>query len=316
MSRARALSLAAPAKVNLLLRVLGRREDGYHEIETLFQGIDVTDHLEVSLEPGGGPDVTLDVVGPDLGPADQNLAWRAARAALDAAGAAARVRIRLVKRVPAGAGLGGGSSDAAAVLRAVNALLGSPLDAMRLRALGAALGSDVPFFLGPSPLAVGRGRGEALQPLTPLPSAPVVLVLPLVHVATGEAYAALAEGRHASGVAGAAPRAVPGGGAGGTSVAPPASWTAVEAVARNDFEEVIPALHPEVAASLDALRGAGAPLALLSGSGAACFGVFHDDAIAERAAAGLSARLDWPVVVTRTLERWKAVEEVEPPPSG
>lgn len=283
-----ALALRAPAKVNLFLRVLSRRSDGFHELETLFQAVDLCDEIVVRRAPRG---VALEVVGAELGPPEANLAHRAARALLAATGDAGGLGIRLHKRIPAGAGLGGGSSDAAAVLRAGDALLGTGLSRAALHRLGAGLGSDVPFFLGASTLARGTGRGERLEPLAPLPEASVVLVLPPVHVATGAAYGALARTRQEGGEA---PCSAP-------VVDAPESWDEVASLAHNDFEAVIRALHPEVGEALAALRSAGAAPALLSGSGGACFGIFRDAGRAEHAALTIRAHLGWPVVATPTL---------------
>jgi len=281
----------APAKVNLWLRVLGRRPDGFHDLDTLFQAVDLCDEVMVSRRGEAG--VGLRVEGADVGPARENLAYRAALAFRDAAGPGAGsggVEIRLRKRIPAGAGLGGGSSDAAAVLRCMNALWGDPLAQPVLVEVGASLGSDVAFFLGVSALARGRGRGERLDPLPPLPEADLVLVLPPAHVATGPAYGALARYRAVHG-------------AGGGDVPPDAtpSWRALADWAVNDFERVVPAAHPPVAASLAALRSSGARPALLSGSGGACFGVFADCDGAAQAAARIAGALGWPAVAVRTL---------------
>ena len=153
-----AMRLEAPAKVNLLLRVLGLRADGFHDLDTLFQAVGLCDEVVVALSGGG---IELAVEGPDVGPVEENLAYRAAKAFLDAEGAAARVGVDILlrKRIPAGAGLGGGSSDAAAVLRCLDALRARPFPRSKLVRIGAALGSDVPFFLGDGALARGRGRG-------------------------------------------------------------------------------------------------------------------------------------------------------------
>lgn len=288
---------AAPAKVNLLLRVLGERSDGFHDIETLFQAVGLHDDVEVALADGGG--VGLEVAGADLGPATSNLAYRAAAAVLEAAGSRQGMQVRLEKRIPAGAGLGGGSSDAAAVLLCANALLGEPLDATELAGFAAELGSDVPFFLGESTLALGTGRGQLLEALMPLPVADLVLVLPPVHVSTAWAYGALDERRRGGGEApclglrGDAPR----------------DWREVADLAGNDFEAVAAAMHPEVATSLDALRASGAAPALLSGSGSACYGIFSESGVAVEVARALSLRLGWPALAARTLREW-------PPASG
>ncbi len=242
------------------------------------------------------------MTGADLGPVHENLAHRAGRALLEASGADTGLRIRLEKRIPAGAGMGGGSSDAAAVLRLGNALLGAPLGAEALAGLGVALGSDVPFFLGSGALAWGRGRGERLEPLPALPEASVVIVMPPVHVGTGGAYAALARMRM---VGGDPP-------CWGTFADAPASWEEVAAAACNDFESVIPAAYPEVDRALTALRAAGAAPGLLSGSGGACFGIFAEPADALRVADSLRDRLGWPVEVARTLSALPEPVEVRP----
>lgn len=282
--RARVL---APAKINLRLRVLGRRPDQYHEIDTLFQAVDLCDEIEVELVEG---ELRLDVEGPDLGPSEDNLAYRAAAILLSHAGVESGAHVRLLKRVPVGAGLGGGSSDAAAVLRCLSSLLGIE-DGPELRELGTELGSDVPFFLGESPLARGRGRGELLEPITPLPRAHLVLVSPQVHVSTAGAYAALAEVRAGSSVAT------------DEDVRTPSlvTWAEVETLAENDFEPVIGAAHPEIRRALGSLRSAGASVALMTGSGSTCFGLFPSGAEADAAAEELQGRLRWPCHAVRTL---------------
>lgn len=295
MSAARVVE--APAKVNLLLRVLGRRPDGYHDIETVFQAISLADEVSVTLEVGGASTsaesrVELEVTGPDLGPTHENLAHRAATRFLELSGHPGRVRIRLVKRIPAGAGLGGGSSDGAAVLRCLDELIGG-VGPDRLRAIAAELGSDVAFFLGSSPLAAGRGRGERLTPLPTLPSVHLIVALPPVHVSTAGAYAALAEARAAQ------PRPTSRATIVLEEVA--ASWGGIAARVENDFEPVVAERHPEVRRSLEGLRAAGARWALLSGSGAASFGVFDRRSDAVAAARRLEQELGWRFVVASTL---------------
>jgi len=299
----RRAEIAAPAKINLWLRVLGRREDGYHDIDTLFQAIDLADDVTVARVGGSGVD--LDVRGAHLGPVEENLAYRAAVAARAALGLQAGLRVSLVKRVPVGAGLGGGSSDAAAVLRCVAALVGAPRNEPRLVAAAGALGSDVPFFLGDTSLARGTGRGEILEPLEALPPKDLVLVSPPVHVATGEAYRALSEAR-----SGAGPRA--GFQDDGPGLAPEApgpifrsgdavAWEAMVRASCNDFEPLTARRHPEVARALAGLRGAGAELVRMTGSGSSCFGLFSDSATARRAAEDLGASLGWACRPARTL---------------
>ena len=281
--------ILAPAKVNLALRVHGRRRDGYHEIDTLFQAIDLCDEVEVEF---AGHRVVLEVEGADLGPMEENLAYRAAARLLAEAAPGAGARVRLVKRIPHGAGLGGGSSDAAAVLRCLAELIGG-VEPARLNALGAALGSDVPFFLGESPLARGRGRGEVLEPLPALPAADLVLVSPPVHVSTAEAYGALSASR-----------------GDGVPVADSSdplrleNWHELETVARNDFEPVMAEACPEIKRALVALREAGATVALMTGSGSTCFGLFANAERVRGAVDGLGSGLAWPCHGVRTLERF------------
>ena len=186
----------APAKVNLHLRILGRRTDGYHDLQTVFQAVDLSDVLHVRRAGAG---VQLVVERGEAGPVEENLVVRAARAFLAAAGLSGEgLRMRLEKRIPVGAGLGGGSSDAAAMLLALDRLFPGAVASGRIAELAAGIGSDVPFFLGASPLALGRGRGEVLEAIEPLPSLAGVVVSPPVQVSTREAYRELARAREGS----------------------------------------------------------------------------------------------------------------------
>lgn len=276
----RSCEVLARAKLNLSLRVLARETGGFHQIETTLCLIELADELTVSI---GGHDIVLDVMSPpevtgpppELGPAHANLAWRAATAFLQATGCAGGAHIRLIKRVPVGAGLGGGSSDAAAVLDALNELHGRPLARAALVALAGTLGSDVPFFAAHVPFAMAWGRGGRLAPLTPPPAKPVLLVVPPQQVSTAAAYAAFADAR--TELLPAAPRLV--------DTAP--SWSTLAAESLNDFEPVIFAWMPELARVRAALLEAGALLARMTGSGSVIFGVFED----ERAASDTRARV-------------------------
>lgn len=186
------MKLAAPCKTNLFLEVLARREDGFHELDTVFTTLALDDALELEALPGGR--LELSVEGDPTVPADPtNLVWRAAEALRAAAGRPdLGARLRVDKRVPAGGGLGGGSSDAAATLVGLDRLWGTSLGDERLLALAAGLGSDVAFFVRGG-LQRGRGRGERLEPLTPSPRPlDLVLVLPGFACPTGQVYGALA----------------------------------------------------------------------------------------------------------------------------
>ena len=255
----------APAKINLWLRVFPSDASGFHPLDTLFCAIDLADRLDISDADG----LQLDVSGADVGPRAANLAYRAAQEYFLATGIPPHSAIRLHKIIPAGAGLGGGSSDAAAVLRVLQEQHDGALPQDDLLALAARLGSDVPFFLCGSPWARAGGRGEKLDPLPALPPRALLVVVPELMVATRDAYQWLDE----SGTLAAASAPWP----------PPESWEDVAARARNSFEPVLFDRFPILRELRDALRRAGAAIAMLSGSGSALFGVFADEAAATAA---------------------------------
>jgi len=281
--------LAARAKINLRLDVLAREASGYHQIETVFCALDHADEVEIDI---GGTGLTLDVEGADLPTGPDNLVYRAAHAFFERAGLDPCAAIRLRKRIPAGGGLGGGSSDAAVTLRGLNLLLGRPLDPQVLLELAMGIGSDVPFFLCGSSLALAWGRGERLLPLEPLPPLDVVLIVPPFAIATAEAYRELAAQRSTS-VPIPEPRV--------THLTRLAGWDSVFADARNDFQPIATRLHPEVHDYIGGLDAAGASLAMLSGSGSSVFGLFTDARTASRAARRVRSRFpDVRVIETRT----------------
>jgi 4-diphosphocytidyl-2-C-methyl-D-erythritol kinase len=196
------------------------------------------------------------------------------------------------------AGLGGGSSDAAATLRALDRLFDCAVPPAELAALAAGLGSDVPFFLGASTLAIGRGRGDRREPADPLPGLPGVLVMPEAGVATAEAYRMLDRARAGR------PAAPP------SRLDRPADWSQVAARAHNDFEAVVATARPEVRDALAELRATRPLLALLSGSGSACFALYARDGEAARAAASLAASGRWRTFRIRTLADWPQPAEL------
>jgi len=270
----------APAKINLGLRVLGRRPDGYHELESLFLPLDLADEVEVQERPE--PGVALELEGACDGVPDDasNLAARAARAFAEAAGLAGGLRIRLRKRIPAAAGLGGGSSNAGAVLRTLDALHPEHLSAQRLRSLALGIGADVPFFLDPRPARV-TGIGERIEALEGIPSLALLLTSPGTPLSTAEVYRAWDALAPTP-----APRSRPsalGGPSGSRSLA---AWLAEQGV--NDLEPAAVRLCPAIARLRQGLREAGALAVALSGSGPTLFGVFASRSAAERAAAQLS----------------------------
>ena len=247
------------AKVNRSLVVLGKRPDGYHELDTLFQAVGLTDRL--SFEESDG--LTLEVDDPSIPSGAENLVLRAARALAEAAGVRPRAAIVLEKRIPSGGGLGGGSSDAAVALLGLSALWQLDLPLESLLEVGACLGSDVPFFLHGG-TARGLGRGERIEPLPDLPEEGVVLVMPPFSVATPDVFRRLGspawDGR---------PAEPPGAGAGPD---------------RNDLEPAAEALFPALRDVRESLAAAGATRARLSGSGSTVFGLFPDLAAASEAA--------------------------------
>jgi 4-diphosphocytidyl-2-C-methyl-D-erythritol kinase len=267
-----ALRLHAFAKINLCLEVLNRRPDGFHNLRTIFQTISLADEIRLEGERARRTSVDLksnvEIPG-------ENLIVRAAHAVLEATGTRARLRFDLRKRIPMGGGLGGGSTDAAAVLLALPALLGRRLPHERLVEIGAGLGSDVPFFLIGG-TALGLGRGTELYPLPDAPRMPGLLVVPAVHVSTAEAYSALGRTADvpAAGAVSAAERAA-------YALAADEPWDD-----RNDFEEAVFARHPEIGGAKRKLKRLGALRAMMTGSGAAVFGVFRS---AEERTAAASA---------------------------
>jgi len=180
-----AVKLNAPAKVNLSLRILGKRSDGYHEIESLMVPLTLADTLEIS--PDAAPGIAFTCGDASLPTDDSNLVVRAARRFFETTGIPAAVRIHLEKAIPHGAGLGGGSSDAATALSGLNAAFGSPLVPKAIHALASEIGSDVPFFLARS-AAVCRGRGELVEAVSFPAVLPLLLIKPDFGVPTPWAY--------------------------------------------------------------------------------------------------------------------------------
>ena len=303
--------LTAHAKANLFLRVLDRRPDGYHDLETLFVRLGLADTVEVALT-GEGAGIRLVVEGdaaervPD-GP--ENLCWRAAQRFCEEGGLDPSLAIRLVKRIPAGAGLGGGSADAAAVLRGLQELHGGPLPDSRVRELAEGLGSDVPFALLDRPAALGFGRGERLVPVPSPPPRPALLALPHRPVSTAEAYGWLDEDRAGERGDGGpsraeSPTAAPEGGESGRGSPLPArdelaDWGVIRELAVNDFEGPVFRRHPELAALRDALADGAAGPVLLCGSGSALLAVHEDAAARDASVEALEGREAVRAVPTR-----------------
>jgi 4-diphosphocytidyl-2-C-methyl-D-erythritol kinase len=257
------VQVLAPAKLNLGLRILGRRADGYHELESVFAPLDLADRIELEIGEAERPEVTLSLAGAAAGVPDDatNLAVQAAAEFLAAAGLARAVRIRLTKSIPAAAGLGGGSSDAGAVLRALAASFPDALGAPALAHLALELGADVPYFLAPRPARVG-GIGERIQPLADFAPLACLLANPGVRLSTAAVFAAF-DAHPAS--------------------SPPALDPELGLDLANDLEPAALRLCPAIAPLRERLRAAGARAVGLSGSGPTLFGIFPDAAQAARA---------------------------------
>jgi 4-diphosphocytidyl-2-C-methyl-D-erythritol kinase len=256
------MRIRALAKINLDLRVLGKRPDGYRELRTVFQTVSLADTIDIEVKRGRTRiDIDSDI--PD------NILVRAASLVLEILQVNAQVKLKLHKRIPMGGGLGGGSSDAAAVLLALPSLLKKAVPIETLMELAAKLGSDVPFFLLGG-TAVGVGRGTELFPLPDLPKLPAVLVAPGIHVSTAEAYQAL-DPDLTIGLPSSTMSTFQAFVWRVASDLPARQWGSV-----NDFESVVFSQHPQLESIREKLRHLGARPALMSGSGSTLFGVFAD----------------------------------------
>lgn len=282
------LTAPAPAKINLFLRVLSVEQTGYHGIETLFQRIALADQLVATRTDRPGQ-VTLDVDGPDLGPTDDNLAVRAARMVLDATGRRFGVDLKLTKRIPTAAGLGGGSADAAAALDLTNQLAGSPIPRAELLHFASRIGADVPFLLSGASRALGWAHGDRLFQLPSLPPLPLLLVVPPVGVLTADAYRWVDQARST-----ATPR-----GALVLDQAGLGGWSDVARMAGNDFESAVFVREPRIREAFEALARTGPMLCRMSGSGSTLFAGYRTTRERDDARMMLGKKLGQ-VIVTET----------------
>jgi 4-diphosphocytidyl-2-C-methyl-D-erythritol kinase len=297
-SRAVEVRVLAQAKINLFLRVLGRETDGYHSIETMFLRVDLADVVRVRVADAAerairshGPACPAE----GMGPAERNLAYRAAVAYADATGWPRGFAIDVEKNVPVGGGLGGGSADAAAVLRALDAMAPRSAGPETIGRIAARLGADVPFLAGDSACALAWGRGERMLHLPAPPRRQVELLVPPFGVSTAWAYEQLA-----ATWGDVKPRPTT------HRVDELSSWDHLATIAVNDLEPVVSARHPEVASSVVALRARGARIAMMSGAGSTVFGIFdRRSEIVSRVAGAVAS------VRTRTANRVVGVERIE-----
>lgn len=263
----------APAKINLVLRILDRRTDGYHNLWSLMQTVGVEDEIIIS-QTGAGSTVALHCDDPSLKTDSSNLVYRAAMAVMEQSGRMEGLDITLAKRIPMGAGLGGGSSDAAATIIGLNQLFNLGWSAEKMARIGHTLGSDVPFFFF-APSATVAGRGEHVAPVRIKGSRWVVLVNPGFPVETKWAYQQLSANR--AGVVPLSHAQVR------MEQAAELGWGQVLEAAENDFEGPVFKAYPMLQQIKHRLLAQGAEAALLSGSGATVFGIFLDEAKARQA---------------------------------
>ncbi len=280
------ITLKSPAKINLHLRVLHKRADGYHEIATFFHAIDLSDEMDFRLEERG---IHLETSGHPVPSGEDNLAYRAAAILMEEYRPGKGVHITIRKRIPVAAGLGGGSSNAAAALSALNRLWNLKLKREKLFEHAASLGSDVPFFLS-GPAALGRGRGEILSEVPPLGGIPLLLVIPRFQVTAAWAYSNL-NLRLTKPV---------------DDISMIQSLAGKEKIEHwasllcNDLEPAVIERHPIIEQIKTELKSEGAQAVLMSGSGPAVFGLFKEESRARRAADALRD-IERTIILAQTL---------------
>ncbi|MDG5468144.1 4-(cytidine 5'-diphospho)-2-C-methyl-D-erythritol kinase [Deltaproteobacteria bacterium IMCC39524] len=274
----------APAKINLCLYVTGRREDGYHDLATLMQRVAIQDRLEIAIS--SGTEITVCCPRLVLSPGVENIAARAARLFLSYIGEECSVAVRIDKKIPAAAGMGGGSSNAASVLLALNDMLDVNLSQSEMISIGVTIGADVPFFLCDQSSAWATGVGERLQPWPGMPPTTFVLVNPGIEVSTAWVFKTL--GLTCSRPIAKIPRF-------------PVRTSGLVRLLHNDLEVVTCQRHPVITTIKERLLAGGAAGALMSGSGATVFGVFDDQDQAGKVAKVLSTETDWWVQVVNPL---------------
>ena len=290
--------IAAHAKANLFLRVLAKEATGYHTLETVFTLLELADELVVERTASG---IELSVTGAATGPAEQNLAWRAAQLVLAATGNRFGVRIQLTKRIPVQAGLGGGSSDGAAALVAMNRLAGDAVPRHELLQLATRLGSDAPFFASGAPMALAWGRGERLFRLRAPKSAPVLVVVPPFGHDTKGVYDRLDDSRSADFQRGAVVLEAEG----------LTSWGDIGRLGGNDFESVVFSGTPLLRDLFERLAATRPLLVRMTGSGSALFAVYRSEEDRDTAALQVGER-DARLIKTAT----RAVAAAAPEKAG
>ena len=276
-SEVQSVTIKAHAKTNLFLRVLAREDSGYHSIETLFALLELHDTITVERAEGG---IELQVEGADTGPTEQNLVYRAADMVLTATGAKLGVRIALHKEIPVQAGLGGGSSDGAAALHAVNCIVNNAVPRHEILQFAAKLGSDAAFFASGAPLAIGWGRGERLFRLPAPAPAPALVVVPDFGVSTEEAYGLLRIGKGSGDRRGAVV----------LDLDALTTWGGIGRLGGNDFESVLFGKEPILRELFERLAQSGPRLVRVSGSGSAVIAIYANESQRDNAAVEVGER--------------------------
>ncbi|MBN2452996.1 MAG: 4-(cytidine 5'-diphospho)-2-C-methyl-D-erythritol kinase [Candidatus Omnitrophica bacterium] len=284
------IELTAPAKVNLVLKVFNKRKDGYHNLLTLFERISLSDLVTVSMAPSG---ISITCDRAVVKRAKDNIAYKAAELILKTARVGAGVRIDIRKRIPVAAGLGGGSSDAAATLIGINRLFNINMGKAGLMRLGAKLGADVPFFIFDTPFAVGRGIGDRLKKADLRVKLYHLLIYPGFKVATKDVYKALDLGLTMR--------------RGGDKITLPKDWSGFEGIVHNDLEDIIIIKRPVIGKVIQCLVSSLGRKAMVSGSGPSVFCLYRTRREAVRARdklfSSVPARLrrNWQVFIVETV---------------
>jgi len=277
------LTLFAPAKINYLLDVIGKRPDGYHDLRMIMQRVNLCDEVSLTLTNSAAINVICNTKGAPDGP--ENIAWKAARTLLDLVESGSGVNIEIVKNIPVAAGLGGGSSDAAAVLMGMNELLKLGLTDQVLMEIGRKLGADVPFFIFRK-AALAEGIGEKLSPLSKMPKCWILLVNPGIHVSTAWVYQSLQLTNKQE-----------------LNTLPEffESVDHIVAVLSNDLESVAIPAFPVIAEIKAQMMKLGASGSMMSGSGPTVFGIFKDFETAEAARLKVTKTTNWFAAAVETL---------------
>lgn len=278
------IRLEAPAKINVTLEVLGKLPNGYHAIRSVIVRLPkLSDAVDVAIAPGASG-ITVSCSSAEVPANASNTCHRAAAAGLAAMNEAARVHVHIVKNIPVAAGLGGGSSDAAAVLLALNRHFGDRLSPKKLEALGGDIGKDVPFFIRGANVCHASGMGERIRPIPTFPALHFLIVHPRIAVSTADAYQAVAASAwHLSNPDRADVSAAMAGAMAARDV------ETIAALLFNDFEASAERAHPVIKEIRQALRAFGARGALMSGSGSTVFGLFRSGGALRRAERNLRA---------------------------